>query len=80
MSIKKSLMVFDLGIVVIDRKNGHERGADISTTLAALSTKIDLGILYEGLDEGNTHYLISLVNLNIYFNIYATILKSFWCL
>eukprot|EP00261_Vitis_vinifera_P039322 XP_019080565.1 PREDICTED: uncharacterized protein LOC104881683 isoform X4 [Vitis vinifera] len=48
-------------ITVIDRKNGHERGADISTTLAALSTKIDLGILYEGLDEGNTHYLISLV-------------------
>ncbi|CBI35030.3 unnamed protein product, partial [Vitis vinifera] len=42
-------------------QNGHERGADISTTLAALSTKIDLGILYEGLDEGNTHYLISLV-------------------
>ncbi|RVW23960.1 hypothetical protein CK203_082581 [Vitis vinifera] len=47
-------------ITVIDRKNGHERGADISTTMAALSTKIDLGILYEGLDEGNTHYLISL--------------------
>ncbi|KAL6325268.1 hypothetical protein AAG906_023113 [Vitis piasezkii] len=48
-------------ITVIDRKNGHERVADISTTLAALSTKIDLGILYEGLDEGNAHYLVSLV-------------------
>ncbi|CAL5369182.1 unnamed protein product [Camellia sinensis] len=33
----------------------------ISATLGALSTKIDIGVIYEGLDPGNTHYLISMV-------------------
>ncbi|KAF5960976.1 hypothetical protein HYC85_002185 [Camellia sinensis] len=33
----------------------------IFATLGALSTKIDIGVIYEGLDPGNTHYLISMV-------------------
>ncbi|KAI7979395.1 Inactive ubiquitin carboxyl-terminal hydrolase 53, partial [Camellia lanceoleosa] len=33
----------------------------ISATLGALSTKIDIGVIHEGLDPGNTHYLISMV-------------------
>ncbi|KAI7979496.1 Inactive ubiquitin carboxyl-terminal hydrolase 53 [Camellia lanceoleosa] len=33
----------------------------ISATLGALSTKIDIGVIHEGLDPGNTHYLISIV-------------------
>ncbi|KAI8030251.1 Inactive ubiquitin carboxyl-terminal hydrolase 54, partial [Camellia lanceoleosa] len=33
----------------------------ISATLGALSTKIDIGVIYEGLDPGNTRYLISMV-------------------
>ncbi|KAL7255775.1 hypothetical protein ACSBR1_009829 [Camellia fascicularis] len=39
----------------------EEPAHKISATLGALSTKIDIGVIYEGLDPRNTHYLISMV-------------------
>ncbi|XP_028111628.1 inactive ubiquitin carboxyl-terminal hydrolase 53-like isoform X1 [Camellia sinensis] len=42
-------------------ENLEEPAHKISATLGSLSTKIDIGVIYEGLDPGNTHYLISMV-------------------
>ncbi|KAL7255778.1 hypothetical protein ACSBR1_009832 [Camellia fascicularis] len=53
--------VFDLSIAILSWESLEEPAHKISATLGALSTKIDIGVIYEGLDPGNTHYLISMV-------------------
>ena len=80
MSIRKSLMVFGLDIIVVVWETGHENTDGILIALSTLSTEIYLNILYEGLDERSTYHLNSLIKFNTYFNAYVKILKSFWCL
>ncbi|KAL6960700.1 hypothetical protein U1Q18_038463 [Sarracenia purpurea var. burkii] len=48
-------------ITVLCWKSISEKIYDVSETLTALSTEIDIGVLFEGLDAGNVHSLISMV-------------------
>ncbi|OVA05761.1 hypothetical protein BVC80_9037g12 [Macleaya cordata] len=38
-----------------------ESADNVSATLKALTTEIDIGVLYHGLEPGNKHYLVSMV-------------------
>ncbi|THG04001.1 hypothetical protein TEA_007134 [Camellia sinensis var. sinensis] len=60
----------------------EEPAHKISATLGALSTKIDIGVIYEGLDPGNTHYLISMVcyGLEHYICLVYNRAKEIWIL
>ncbi|XP_055828881.1 uncharacterized protein LOC129896911 isoform X2 [Solanum dulcamara] len=46
---------------VLGWQNTCESVSDITATLSALSTEVDIGVLYHGLDPKNKHCLISMV-------------------
>ncbi|CAK9175376.1 unnamed protein product [Ilex paraguariensis] len=47
--------------VVIDWKTASESADDMLATMTALNTDIDIGVLYQGLDQGDKHSLVSMV-------------------
>ena len=61
-------MVSDGDNAVLGWQSVSENSEDVSTTLAALTTEIDIAVIYGDLDEGRKYHLISMVNLNNCFN------------
>lgn len=61
-------MISDGDNTVLGWQSVRENLEDISTALAALTTEIDIAVIYGGLDEGRKHHLISMVNFCICFD------------
>ncbi|KAL4181493.1 hypothetical protein AMTRI_Chr12g237590 [Amborella trichopoda] len=47
--------------IVLGWQNTSESLDDISATLAALTTELDIGVIYRGLEEGNKHCIVSVL-------------------
>lgn len=50
-------------VAVLGWQKTRENADDITATLAALSTKIDMSVLYRGLDPDHIHNLVSVVGV-----------------
>lgn len=55
------LTKLDLHVAVLGWQNTCESADDITATLAALNTEIDVSVLYRGLDPKNRYCLVSVV-------------------
>lgn len=56
-----NVFIHVLGLAVLGWQNTRENADDITATLAALNTDIDISVLYRGLDPKNTRSLVSVV-------------------
>lgn len=52
--------------VVLGWQNACECVDDITATLAAFTTEIDISVLYHGLDQKRTHRLVFVVRLSLF--------------
>lgn len=52
-------------VAVVGWQNTCESADDIAATLSALSTKIDISVLYRGLDPKHMHNLVSVVSIYV---------------
>ena len=59
------LLISGLVVAVLVWRTALESVDNISYTLKALTTEIDMGIMFEGLDPGHKHSLVSMVSFHL---------------
>ena len=59
------LLISGFVIEVLGWRTPLESVDNISYTLKALTTEIDMGVMFEGLDPGHKHSLVSMVSFHL---------------